>query len=317
MKKLIITMDTEGDNLWTWRRGDPITTNNAKYIQRFQDLCNEYGFKPTWLTNYEMINDAFYVDFISKVEANCQGELGMHLHAWNSPPEYKLVYTQPGQPYLIEYPLEIMEEKIGYLDRLILERTGVKATSHRAGRWAMDERYFYLLMKYGYTTDCSVTPGINWRSSFGATKGAVGSDYRHFPQKPYWIEREDYKLLEVPVTIRLSHKIYPPSSNTLRGIAGSIVRSVRGTALWLRPEKNNMPQMKDLANRIYRSDDDYIMFMLHSSELMPGGSPAFTSVGEIEDLYKNLETLFRILAKEYQGMTLRNYYLNFKEEIEK
>lgn len=313
MKKLIITIDTEGDNLWAWRNGDPITTNNSRYIQRFQNLCNEYGFKPTWLTNYEMINDVFYVDFISKIEENCQGELGMHLHAWNSPPEYPLVYTQPGQPYLIEYPLDVMEEKIGYLDQLILERTGIKATSHRAGRWAMDERYFRLLMKYGYETDCSVTPGINWGSSFGATAEAVGSDYRNFPQKPYWIESGDNKLLEVPVTIRLSHKVYPPRTNTFRGIVGSVIRSMRGTKLWLRPEKNNLSQMIDLSNRICKSDDDYIMFMLHSSELMPGGSPNFASADDIEDLYKNMETLFHILAKEYQGITLRNYYLNFKE----
>ena len=55
MKKFIITVDTEGDNLWGYKEGDTITTNNALYIPRFQELCENYGFKPVYLTNYEMI----------------------------------------------------------------------------------------------------------------------------------------------------------------------------------------------------------------------------------------------------------------------
>ena len=55
MKKFIITIDTEGDNLWEWKFGDAITTENVKYLPRFQNLCNDFGFKPVWLTNYEII----------------------------------------------------------------------------------------------------------------------------------------------------------------------------------------------------------------------------------------------------------------------
>lgn len=34
-KAFIITIDTEGDNLWNWEEGAPISTENAKYIPRF------------------------------------------------------------------------------------------------------------------------------------------------------------------------------------------------------------------------------------------------------------------------------------------
>ena len=40
MKSFIITIDTEGDNLWAYHKGDPIKTENVKFIPRFQDLCN-------------------------------------------------------------------------------------------------------------------------------------------------------------------------------------------------------------------------------------------------------------------------------------
>ena len=61
-KSFIITIDTEGDNQWNTKQA--CYTENAKYIPRFQELCEKYGFKPTWLTNYEMARDPFYVEYM-------------------------------------------------------------------------------------------------------------------------------------------------------------------------------------------------------------------------------------------------------------
>ena len=66
MKYFIITIDTEGDNLWRWKPGQEITTKNVRYLARFQELCSRYGFKPVWLSNWEMINDSSFVEFINK-----------------------------------------------------------------------------------------------------------------------------------------------------------------------------------------------------------------------------------------------------------
>ena len=134
MGKFIITIDTEGDDLWSWKEGMEIRTENIRFLPRFQQKCEEYGFKPVWLTNYEMIESPNFVEFISDVEERGTGELGMHLHAWNSPPFYDLQGNCPGNPYLIEYPYEIMSEKIRYITDLIFKRTGIRPVSHRAGR---------------------------------------------------------------------------------------------------------------------------------------------------------------------------------------
>lgn len=53
MKYFIITVDTEGDNLWNWKEGKEITTQNAKAIPKFQELCERFKFKPVYLINYE------------------------------------------------------------------------------------------------------------------------------------------------------------------------------------------------------------------------------------------------------------------------
>ena len=45
----LITIDTEGDDIWGSHAN--VTTENARYLPRFQDLCRKHGFKPTYLTN--------------------------------------------------------------------------------------------------------------------------------------------------------------------------------------------------------------------------------------------------------------------------
>jgi hypothetical protein len=317
MKHFIITIDTEGDNLWDYRPGDFISTKNAQYIPRFQELCNTYDFKPVYLTNYEMANDDFFVDFISPELKNNNCEIGFHLHAWNTPPDYELTAdkTGYGQPYLIEYPLSIMRRKIEILYNFLKKKFHTDILSHRSGRWAMNQDYFNLLLDYGLKIDCSVTPHVSWENSRGFSAGSKGSDYTDFSEKPYIVKHSSLEvlnakktLLEIPVTIRNLHIL--PRSNILhiRPFLSDIKRFLRGKTVWLRPNGNNLPDMLALINFIKRSDSDYLMFMLHSSELMPGGSPAFKTGKSIESLYADLEILFETAAGNFKGITLKNYY---------
>ncbi|MCM1047901.1 MAG: hypothetical protein NC433_05705 [Clostridiales bacterium] len=316
MKYFIITIDTEGDDQWSWKPGREITTENVKYLPRFQNLCNKYGFKPVWLSNYEMMQDAGYVDFISSVEASGTGELGMHLHAWSTPPFYKLPIQEKGAPYLIEYPDEIMEEKIVKMTETIKQRTGIVPVSHRAGRWATDSRYFSLLDKYGYLADCSVTPHENWKGSIGMTRDFGGTDYTGFPENPYIIEGTN--ILEVPVTVRNVHSLIFEDTLSVRNIARSFYRVWKGQNLWCNPNRMGLHGLKNIADHISissKAGDDYLMFFTHSSQLMPGGSPQYRTIESIELLYKKLEAFFQYISRSYVGITLREFYLSELKEM--
>ena len=52
---------------------------------------------------------------------------------------------------------------------------------------------------------------------------------------------------------------------------------------------------------------DYAEFMIHSSELMPGGSPYFKTNEEINSLYNALEAIFKYASKNFSGLTLKEY----------
>lgn len=307
----IITLDTEGDNLWENKGG--ITTQNTHFLPRFQQLCERFHFKPVWLTNYEMVMDDAYIEFARDVIARNTGEIGMHLHAWNSPPLTPLTDDDLRyQPYLIEYPKDQMREKIALMTELLEEKLQTKMLSHRAGRWAFNEIYAQLLVEFGYQVDCSVTPKVDWRFTKGDPAQVGGTNYTHFPSHAYFMDLEDItkpgnsSLLEVPMSIQYKHS---PLMNKFKQGYDKLRGKQRAPSVnWLRPKGENAQQMIDVAEKSLAQGHDHIEFMLHSSEFMPGGSPTFRTEKDIEGLYHDLETLFSFLSDKVQGMTLAEYY---------
>jgi hypothetical protein len=320
----IITIDTEGDDLWS--RPHEITTQNAAYLPRFHALCDRFKFKPVYLTNYEMARSEVFVEFARDVIARDAGEIGMHLHAWNSPPLEPLTTDDfRHQPYLIEYPDGIMRDKIKTLTGLLEDTFDRKMLSHRAGRWAFDRRYAALLRDEGYRVDCSVTPGIDWSRNLGHPVGIGGSDYTAFPQRPYFFDpavpssesdaAPNGALLEVPMTIRASglyrHAQWPYRVPLLRRFAN---RAAPGLG-WLcpvqpalrAPVQRNLDAMLQVACVARAEGATHMEFMLHSSELMPRGSPTFRSDSDIERLYESLEALFEDLSTWCTGATLSEF----------
>lgn len=70
--------------------------------------------------------------------------------------------------------------------------------------------------------------------------------------------------------------------------------------------------MEWLIDEASASDVDYLMFILHSSELMPGGSPTFRNDAEIDRLYQHMESIFQRISRIYMGVTLEEYYTGFQ-----
>lgn len=319
MKKFLISIDTEGDNLWNWRVGDNITTENAKYLPRFQELCESYGFIPTYLTNYEMATDPFFIKYFKQRSLSGKCEIGMHLHAWNSPPEYNLtvrIDVKPGAPYLIEYPQEFMFKKVELMTNTLESAFEQKPLTHRAGRWATNSLYFNVLQHFGYKIDCSVTPGMDWSRTPGQSPDSYGSNYATYPKTPYVIEGTD--ILEIPVTVRDNHRLKLGQNPGLRKTIRKFKEAKKGHgSLWLRP-RNNKDNLEDL---LYLVDlvskdkkTDYLMFMLHSSEFMPGGSPTFTTEDSINWLYNNISVLFDKIKDNYVSVSFKEYLKGKKDE---
>lgn len=298
-KSFIITVDTEGDNLWNWKAGQQIKTENAKFIPRFQQLCEKYGFKPVYLTNYEMANDEFFVKYFSQKNREGLCEIGMHLHAWNTPPEYELPNRFGGNPYITEYPKEIVEQKVKNVMGLLKNKFESDIVSHRSGRWAINDDYLNILKNNGIAIDCSVTPGLDLSKISGLSCNC-GNNYKGYSKNVCEIIPG---ILEIPMTTRSVRRIADGS------IKHKLKTMILGDAMWLRPIKKSLDELCTLTNVVSNEKgNDYLEFMIHSSELMPGGSIYFNSSEDIEKLYDLLEMYFeKILELNYTGATLKEY----------
>ena len=312
----LITIDAEGDNLWAAHRH--ITTENSRFLARFQELCDSFGLKPTYLTNYEMARCPVFGRFARKVLSERSGEIGMHLHAWHSPPDYALTSDDfSATPYLIEYPPDVLRAKISFMTKLLEDTFGQRMTSHRAGRWAFDGIYARALIDHGYLVDCSVTPGYSWEHILGDPKGRGGTDYSNSPRTPYFVDPQDPRrpglssLLEAPMTIlpnpvphvvnRLREKL------PLRSFPRRVLNRLIPAQTWLRPNGRNRHSMLRLLREALAGNPSHIEFMLHSSELMPGGSPTFRTPSSIEALYDDIQAVFSIVKDACEPLCLTEF----------
>lgn len=312
----LITIDTEGDDLWSSPR--EITTRNAEYLPRFQSLCESYGLKPTYLTSYEMATDPFFQEFGKEVFNRSAGEIGMHLHAWNTPPMIALTEDDfKYRPYLIEYPENVMRDKIVTMTDLLEDVFGEKMVSHRAGRWSFNEIYARILVELEYRVDCSVTPHYSWKHTPGAPDCEGGTDYTDFPETCYFISLDDIclpgesMLLEVPMTVIQRDR---PLIGPLKGkfnrdsLPSRALNRLFPTNMWFVPDGKNSDDLQSIMDECLRLNRDYIEFFLHSSELMPGGSPRHRQKDDIEKLYDSLEQLFDMAKDHFQGGTLEMFH---------
>ena len=298
-KYFIITIDTEGDNIWKYKPQrkelqNP-QTQNALYLDRFQQLCEKYHFYPTYFVNYEMARNKAFIELGREIIARDCGEIGMHMHAFSTPPFYELSDLRgKGLAFAGEYPSNVLYRKMEYLTKTLQDIFQVEICSHRGGRWYLDNRILKILDKLGYLVDCTVTPGISWKSTKGQTGNSQGSNYCTYKSKVYKIKNTN--LWELPVTIRNRVKLV---FNT---------KLFQTHEVWLRPNGVNLTDMIWLVNKSLGKSQNYLEFMIHSSELMPGANPTFKTKEDIEKLYQQMDYLFYyIRGKGYEGITCSNY----------
>lgn len=317
---LLITIDTEEDDAWSGRQ--QITTENVLFIRRFQDLCERFGYRPTWLTDEPILQDSRFVQALGSSVAAGEAEIGAHLHPWSCAPFPGDVL--PDQREQI-YPHELTEAefraKMERIVGLIARGFGTAPVSYRAGRWGFVGAHIPWLLDLGISVDCSVTPHISWQRYPGRRGGSGGIDFRGAPTVPYWLDPGDIlrpgtgQMLELPLTV--SYLRGPFGSPGLQEVGdrlrytplGKVLQRVGWTAIPFRPWPGRSTEtLLGFLAEGERTNRPYLMLMFHSSELMPGGSPYNPDESSVERMYLQLELLFDALrSRGVAGSTVRQF----------
>jgi hypothetical protein len=315
--EFIISIDTEGDNQWEF--GSELTVKNIQYVPRFQELCEKFGIKPTYLVTTEVCNDQYSQQLFTDYWSDGRAEIGAHLHLWTTPPfEDREGYrsNDANHGFANELSDELLSAKLKNLTEHITSAFGKRPTSFRSGRYGFNDRVAHHLAENGYIVDSSVTPLLSWASYKGLPDGEGGPDFIDRTPFPYTYGTAGKTLIEIPVSI-LSTR-FPLNRN--RQLSGYFFRHVdnsfilkgfrkilfRDQPLWFRPNPwMTMNHFEELIDESFRINLPYIVMMFHSSELMPGCSIYRPDNDSIEKLYELLGNFFNLLKnKNIASVTL-------------
>ena len=277
---ILVTVDTEGDDEWVFRRNP--ASENIRHLKPFEAALERVGARTTYLVTHSVARDPEAVDILGGYHAARGAEIGGHCHAWNTPP---IAEPEGAQLFLNELSEPVQRRKLENLTETIEERFGVRPVSFRAGRFGANRATMRCLAELGYEVDSSVTPGVSWRRTPGLPGGEGGPDYRRAPIHTYHQDPQDPcrpgggPLFEIPVTVVRSRRLPRAAESAIAGFGpASFVSAVAGKLglgrmLWFYPAFQTAEEMVQAADVVRERGGDVLNMMLHSSELMPGGSP--------------------------------------------
>ncbi|MCB0163498.1 MAG: hypothetical protein KDI79_04675 [Anaerolineae bacterium] len=319
MKFLIITVDTEED--WFDKQHNRITAITG--LDFLQEVCAKYDMIPTYLINYVMATHDDAIAVIKNYLDEGQCEVGHHLHIWNTPPFENRNSYGVDEKWIgglqSEIPDDLFYKKMAALHEAIEKNYGIRPTSHRAGKWAIDNRTLQWLAKNNYLVDSSVCPYLSWTHAKGIND-YIKTDTYYAPNAPYYPDAKDLtkkaiinenpiNILEVPVTgiggdvlSKINVKGIDRLRLTLNKLGYPGVKNMS-----FRPSDTELPfgVFQKVAHCIFQSDISFINFMFHSNELTLGTSPYSMTKDRFETLRKNITFVLKT-AKEYgvKGITL-------------
>ena len=314
--KLHISVDTEADNLW--QKPSETSLENLRAIPRFQQLCEDFSIRPTYLVTYPVADLQMGRDMLEDIAKSGRAEIGAHLHPWTCPPIEQItendIYYHPCPHHL---SLDLFRRKMTNLTTRITESFGKAPVSYRGGRWGIIGSHLAILEELGYKVDTTVTPQISWKLIARASKGNDGINFSNAPLNPYYPSSDDIcipgesKILEIPLTVLNVKRPH------LKRIQQFLVKSrlvILARRLGFGPQMlRPLPQIGKRALKVFLETAiemglPQIHMMTHSSELMYPFSPYNRTASDTEKMYSKLRYFFSICEEAgLEGGTLGEY----------
>jgi hypothetical protein len=315
----IVTVDTESDDAWS--KPETITLENIKEIPRFQEVCEKYNIIPTYLLSYECAARDEAVSLLKPILDDQKCEIGHHLHAWSAPPFQKKKTTEDVDlewihAYQFELPDNLFEEKAEALREIIKQNYGIYPTSHRAGRFGIDQRSIDWLIKNNFEVDTSVVPLKNYSLHKG--KNSSGPNFYNKPTIPYiWKGSSGGSLIEVPLSVYYPLDFFKKHFFKENNLGRKIGNRFRiGRLLSLNPEFAEDFNEK-MINHDIKNKRPIINLFLHSSELSINCSHFSNNITNYKKVWSILEKTLRFIKmNNIKSLTLTEAGRYIKQNIQ-
>jgi len=318
--RLIVTVDTEEEGLWGGRyRRSGNTVENVRGVARFQELCDRYGVKPTYLVDAPVVESDEAVAVLRTIQDDDRAEIGAHVHPWCNPPYEEEINGR--NSYLCNLPESLQRAKLTWITERIEERFGRRPTSFRAGRYGLDIVGARILRELGYLVDSSVIPFTDYSAD-------GGPNFERAPHTPYFIDGDDLCcpsdsgfLLEVPVSVGFNRPNFARARAIRQAAGHRWLRPIHAEGILDRlglvrrikfsPEQSDARRMRQLVDAYAAQGAPAMVMMFHSSSLLPGSSPYVETEKDGEEFRRRLTDAFHHCLRE--GPMLPNTLSDFAE----
>jgi len=182
--KLALTIDVEEEGLFS-KEYEPrnVPVRNVPELNRLDAMFRELDIRPTLLVTYQVVRHEPYRELLLRLRDRWCGEIGAHLHPWNTPPLMSLPHPEPVPSELM--PLSLLRAKIQTLFDA-LGSMGVTPASFRMGRFNLGPKVFSILELTSIRVDSSIAP---MRKYYG------GPDHIAAPVDPYFPNPADPRTM--------------------------------------------------------------------------------------------------------------------------
>jgi hypothetical protein len=312
--RFVVSVDTEADDAWT--QPESVRVTNVRQLERFQDLCDKYGVVPTYLLAYECATRDEALTVLQPLAENRRCEIGHHLHVWTTPPFQREGPTGVDLDWIhafqFQLPDSLFTEKAECLRQAIEKNFGRSPTSHRAGRFGIDQRTVDWLVSAGFTVETSMRKGLRLMEFNSGVELSVPSG-RPIQSAEYCLQENPYlwkcnvddqtvhDIVEIPATVDVPNNLVMNMLLQLLSQRWSgeeflfrVYRKLSGGLRLLHPDPQLPPgEMARFIRRASSRGVNVINLMLHSSELELGCSPFSQSKDDLDKVWHHLEDAFR------------------------
>lgn len=302
---LIVSIDTEEDN-WHRSRHD-VTMANIREVRPLSAFLRRLGARPTYFTTYQVAKDPESAEVLREACEGGAGEIGAHLHPWNTPP--LLEPFVPRNSMLNNLPAGLQLSKLRTLTAAMEDAFDFTPEIFRAGRYGLGRDTVAALACCGYRVDSSVSPFINLEAfDHGPTfVGAPFMPYRLAPNRDVREHAPDGTVLEIPLSSGFSRgpfHVWGPARRALEAppfrwfhLAGLAAQTGLVKRLVLCPELATVDDMLTLSRRLLDHGVRHLQLSWHSPTLLPGLSPFAATFADVKRIYASVEAFVDGLSR--------------------
>ena len=292
--RFTLFIDTEEEFDWLKpfsRTGHSV--NSLKGLAEGQAFLNRAGIRPLHLVDYPILESPAAVELLKGWLDGGLCDVGAQLHPWVNPPHEEEVTL--ANSYAGTLPETLERAKIRALRNRIVQETGRKPISFRAGRYGVGPNSARLLEEEGFLLDSSVRPLFDYREQ-------MGPDFYHLPLSPYWAG-PGRKLVELPLSatftghLRSCGRPLYKLARQFGPLPGALSKLGMLTRVALTPEGIPANDAVEAIDRMLDDGARILNLSFHSPSLEPGHTPYVRDEADLRAFYRWWDVVLDHMAK--------------------